>query len=273
MSNLGKMMRMRRIFDKKSGNVVMFAASHGTSTGIVLEGLEDIYNITRKAFIGGADLVFLSTGMIANNFALFKEFSEKLVALKVSASAVNYEVKNQEIQIFTIEHAIKIGVDAVVALLPFAPENEEKLISWLSVISERCYDLGMPLIAEAELPTSYSNTEEIKITESILLHLKRICRLCEELGADIIKTNWTGSERTFNEIINILSIPVIVAGGSKESDIDLLLKIEQAIKAGARGCSVGRNIFQHNNPVAITKAISAVTKNGLSAKEALELIQ
>lgn len=272
MPNLGKLMRMRRIFDKKSGNVFMFAASHGTSTGRVLKGLENVKDITRIAFNGGADLVFLSTGMITSYEKLFLDFPEKTVALKISSSAVGYELKNQEIQIFSIEHALRIGVDAVVALLPFAPENESKLISWLSVISEKCYDMGMPLIAEAELPTSYSNTEELKISEDALVHLKRICRLCAELGADIIKTNWTGSEKTFNEILNVVPVPVVVAGGSKESDIDLLIKIEQAIRAGAKGCSVGRNIFQHNNPLLITKAISAVIKDGLNAKEAIELI-
>ena len=78
MSNTGKNMRLRRIFDKKSGNVVMFAASHGTSTGVVLSGLENIESITRKAFTGGADIVFLSTGMINKNISLFEDFLENL---------------------------------------------------------------------------------------------------------------------------------------------------------------------------------------------------
>jgi fructose-bisphosphate aldolase / 2-amino-3,7-dideoxy-D-threo-hept-6-ulosonate synthase len=273
MSNSGKKMRLRRIFDKKSGNVVMFAASHGTSTGVVLSGLENIESITRKAFTGGADIVFLSTGMVNKNISLFEDFPEKSVALKLSSSGVGYEVKNQEVQIFSVEHAVKIGADAVVVLLPFSPENEVKIISWLSALSEKCYDFGMPLIAEAELPTSYSATEGIVVTEDTVKHLKRICRLSAELGADIVKTNWTGSEKTFNEIIKVLPVPVVVAGGSRESDIDLLTKIELAIKAGARGCSVGRNIFQHKNPIGITRAISAVTKDKVSAKEAISLIQ
>ena len=62
--------------------------------------------------------------------------------------------------------------------------------------------------------------------------------------------------------------PVVVAGGSRESDEDLLLKIEAALKAGAIGCSVGRNIFQHPDPEAMSRAISNVLRGKASAKEA-----
>jgi DhnA family fructose-bisphosphate aldolase class Ia len=161
----------------------------------------------------------------------------------------------------------------VVVLVPFSPENEKEIIHWLSRLCEECYELGMPLIAEAELPASYSIVEKVEITSETLEHLKRICRLCAELGADIVKTNWTGSTKTFREIIDVVPVPIVVAGGSKESELDLLEKIEMALKAGAIGCSVGRNIFQNKNPAAITKAICAVTKEGFSPKEALEFLK
>jgi len=104
-------------------------------------------------------------------------------------------------------------------------------------------------------------------------YLKKSARLCEELGADIIKSNWTGSAETFREIVKCVEVPVIVAGGSKESDEDLLTKLEQALEAGASGASIGRNIFQHSDPLKISTAISSVLRRKTSVKEALSILR
>jgi DhnA family fructose-bisphosphate aldolase class Ia len=65
-------------------------------------------------------------------------------------------------------------------------------------------------------------------------------------------------------------VPVVVAGGSRESDLDLLKKVAEARAAGAVGCSVGRNIFQHDDPAAVTAALSAVVRGTASPEQALE---
>ena len=153
-------------------------------------------------------------------------------------------------------------------------ENEPSLISWVAKLGEECNEYGIPFIAEAEYPASYEpGAEKIKYGEH-LEYLKRSARLCAELGADIIKTNWTGDADSFQKIIEVVpDMPVVVAGGSKESDEDLLTKIEEALKAGAIGCSVGRNIFQHSNPEAISKAIADVVHRRASAQEAAEALR
>ena len=90
--------------------------------------------------------------------------------------------------------------------------------------------------------------------------MRRSARLCAEVGADIVKSNWPGSAEAFREIVESVPVPVVVAGGSRESDLDLLDKLAQARSAGAIGCSVGRNIFQHDDPMAMTKAVTAVIR-------------
>jgi fructose-bisphosphate aldolase/2-amino-3,7-dideoxy-D-threo-hept-6-ulosonate synthase len=272
MFNLGKKMRLRRLFEPKTGTTFMFAISHGTAAPVVLEGLDRIKEMVRHAIKGGADVIYLSRGManyVADEFARNKT---TCFALKISASATGASIPNQEVLISSIEEAVILGADAVVALIPLAPENETQIISWVGKIGEKCYRLGMPFIAEAEYPASYApGTPKIDYGEKVE-YLKRSARLCAELGADIVKTNWTGSVSSFREIVKVAEVPVIVAGGSRESDKDLLAKIELAMNAGAVGCSVGRNIFQHRNPELMVKAISKVVHREMSAEEAYQKI-
>jgi fructose-bisphosphate aldolase/2-amino-3,7-dideoxy-D-threo-hept-6-ulosonate synthase len=94
-------------------------------------------------------------------------------------------------------------------------------------------------------------------------------RLCAELGADIVKTNWPGDAASFAKLVEATSgIPVVLAGGSRLEDHELLLRMEQAVEAGAIGCSVGRNIFMHRSPESITRALARVIRERWSADKA-----
>jgi fructose-bisphosphate aldolase/2-amino-3,7-dideoxy-D-threo-hept-6-ulosonate synthase len=266
--NVGKSLRLRRIVDSQTGTSVMFAFSHGTSAPEVLPGLEEPTRLVEAAAAGGADCVFLAPGLIeavgevANGTNLG-------VAVKVSATASRGGKPYQEILTTSIERSLELGADAVVALIPFAPENEPDVISLTASLGEACGRWGMPFIAEAEYPNSYYGTENFAETWGVP-YLKRSARLCAELGADIVKSNWTGSVDTFAEIVESVPVPVVVAGGSRVSDLDLLQNLHAAREAGAIGCSVGRNIFQHPAPERMVRAIAAVFKDGAGAQEAFD---
>ena len=162
-----------------------------------------------------------------------------------------------------------MGADGVVALLPFAPDNEPDVISLTAELGEACAQAGMPFVAEAEYPNAYYGETDYA-TEWGLPYLRRSARLCVECGADIVKSNWPGSTEAFAEIVDIVPVPVVVAGGSRESDLDLLNKVAAALDGGASGCSIGRNIFQHANPEEMTRAICAVVKRRQDPQAALE---
>ena len=96
-------------------------------------------------------------------------------------------------------------------------------------------------------------------------------RLCAELGADVIKTNWPGTEDEFAQLVEAATgLPVVLAGGSRITDEELLTRQEAAMRAGAVGCSVGRNIFMHERPEAITRALYRVIVDRWPAAQALE---
>ena len=131
----------------------------------------------------------------------------------------------------------------------------------------------MPFIAEAEFPTTYASVEALK-EQYGFEYLRRNVRLCAELGADIVKTNWPGDAESFAKLVEATSgIPVVLAGGSRLEDKELLVRMEQAVSAGAIGCSVGRNIFMHASPEAITRALSRVIRERWSAEKAYDELQ
>jgi fructose-bisphosphate aldolase/2-amino-3,7-dideoxy-D-threo-hept-6-ulosonate synthase len=266
--NIGKSMRLRRIMDSETGTTVMFAFSHGTSAPEVLPGLENPTRIVEAAASGGADCVFLAPGLIEAVGDVVTTTSLG-VAVKVSATASRGGKPYQEVLTTSIERSLELGADAVVALIPFAPENEPDVIALTATLGEACGRWGMPFIAEAEYPNSYYGTENFAESWGVP-YLKRSARLCAELGADIVKSNWTGSVETFAEIVESVPVPVVVAGGSRVSDLDLLQNLHAAHEAGAIGCSVGRNIFQHPAPERMVRAIAAVFKDGAGAQEAFD---
>jgi fructose-bisphosphate aldolase / 2-amino-3,7-dideoxy-D-threo-hept-6-ulosonate synthase len=152
-------------------------------------------------------------------------------------------------------------------MMQLIPENEEAVIRLIAEYGEECERLGMPYIVEAELPGAYQANDWMP--EDPVSYLRRACRLAEELGADIIKTNWPGTADGFASILAAVTKPVIVAGGPRIADSQLLEIIDQAMRAGAIGASVGRNIFQSADPVQATANIAAVVHDRTPAESVL----
>ena len=268
----GKALRMRRIIDATSGTTVMFAFSHGTSAPTVMPGIERAEPMISAAARGGATCVFVGAGMAHAVVPVVDHHPSLGIVLKITATASRGEPKYQEVATSSVEHAARLGADAVVALLPFAPGTEAQVIAITGRIGEECDRLGIPFIAEAEYPNAYYGEANFADDWGVE-YLKRSARLCTELGADVIKSNWTGSASTFAEIVESVPVPVVVAGGSKESLLDLLTKLAAAREAGAVGCSVGRNVFQSTDPEGVTRAICAVVREGASPDDALAALR
>jgi len=177
------------------------------------------------------------------------------------------------VQIADVEEALRLGADAVVLFTALGGDTEAGMIEILAGVGRECEALGMPFIAEAEFPTTYASVEALK-EQYGFEYLRRNVRLCAELGADIVKTNWPGDPESFGKLVEATSgIPVVLAGGSRLEDKELLWRMEQAVAAGAIGCSVGRNIFMHTSPEAISRALSRVIRERWSANKAYDALQ
>jgi DhnA family fructose-bisphosphate aldolase class Ia len=98
-------------------------------------------------------------------------------------------------------------------------------------------------------------------------------RIGAELGADIIKANYTGSIESFKTVVESCPVPVVIAGGPKcKTSEEILQTTHDAIAAGATGLSIGRNVFQHENPTLIVQALSAIVHKNANVQEALKIL-
>ena len=268
--SVGKAMRMKRVIDT-AGVSVICALDHGMTAPTFLEPLADIEQRTKEAVAGGANVIMMSKGMIGQAVDAFSPTTS--LALLLSASANPGEARPAVIQIAQVEEASRLGADAVVLFTALGGENEAAMIRILSEVGRESALLGVPLIAEAEFPTTYASVEELSGRYGFE-YLRRSVRLCAELGADIVKTNWPGDEDSFGKLVRAVNgVPVVLAGGSRVEDAELLRRMECAMQAGAIGCSVGRNIFMHRSPQAITRALSRVIRDRWPARKALTQLE
>jgi DhnA family fructose-bisphosphate aldolase class Ia len=267
---VGKAMRMKRVIDA-AGVSVICALDHGMTSPQFLEPLADIVTRTREAVAGGANVIMMSKGMVRIAEPAFS--STTSLALLLSASANPERGEPEVVQIAEVEEASRLGADAVVLFTALAGQSEPGMIRTLASVGRSCETLDIPFIAEAEFPTTYSSVDELKNRYGFE-YLRRNVRLCGELGADIIKTNWPGDEASFRKLADAANgIPVVLAGGSRLQDEELLNRMESAMSAGAIGCSVGRNIFMHRSPEAITRALSRVIRERWTAGKAMAELQ
>ena len=269
-TSVGKAMRLKRVIDPEGVSVIC-ALDHGMTSPTFLEPLADITQRTREAVAGGSNVIMMSRGMIRIAVDAFSPTTS--LALLLSASASPDGDRPQIVQIADVEEALTLGADAVVLFTALGGDTEAGMIDILSAVGRECSMLGMPFIAEAEFPTTYATVEELK-QQYGFEYLRRNVRLCAELGADIVKTNWPGDQDSFGKCVEAANgIPVVLAGGSRLEDAELLTRMEQAMAAGAIGCSVGRNIFMHANPEAITRALSRVIRERWTAEKALDALR
>jgi DhnA family fructose-bisphosphate aldolase class Ia len=263
-------MRMKRVIDS-AGVSVICALDHGMTSPQFLEPLADIATRTAEAVAGGANVIMMSKGMIRIAEPAFSPTTS--LALLLSASANPEKGEPEVVQIAEVEEASRLGADAVVLFTALGGPSEPGMIRALAAIGRGCETLGIPLIAEAEFPTTYASVDELKDRYGFE-YLRRNVRLCGELGADIIKTNWPGDEASFRKLVEAANgIPVVLAGGSRLEDDELLRRMEAAMTVGAIGCSVGRNIFMHRSPEAITRALSRVIRERWTANKAMDALR
>jgi fructose-bisphosphate aldolase / 2-amino-3,7-dideoxy-D-threo-hept-6-ulosonate synthase len=266
-ASTGKAIRMNRLIQTETNTCLICAIDHGMTSPQFLDGLYNTTARVREAITGGANVLMLGRGVAKESAHLFQR--DTSLAMMLTASAAGRPSGALITPIGSVEEALRCGADAVVVYVALGGDNEVDTIMHLSQIGEACELLGMPFIAEAEYPNAYQSLNEMSHAYGPE-YLKRNARLCAEMGADIVKVNWSGDQRSFGEIIRACRRPVVLAGGSLLSDEELLSRMAQARDVGAVGCSVGRNIFQHQRPEAITRAISHIFRDQWPPAQALE---
>ncbi len=264
MSDVGKKIRIERILDRNSGNTVIVPMDHGLSMGPI-EGLEDMPKTINAVAEGGANAVVIHKGIVPFGHRGYGK--DVGLIIHMSGSTSLSPDPNEKVLVCTVEEAIKLGADAVSVHINVGSRTEAQQIKVLGEVSKTCEEWGMPLLA-----MMYPRGEGINQFDEKAVALA--ARVGAELGADIVKTNFTGDVESFRRVTRGCPVPVVVAGGPKmKNEEDLLKMVEMAIEGGARGVAIGRNVFQAENPTKMTRAISMIVHENASAKEALEFLK
>ena len=262
---LGKSIRMERIMDRNSQKTIIVPLDHGVTVGPI-DGLLDMSETVNKIAEGGANAVLGHIGLpLYGHRHKGKDIG---LILHLSASTVLNPVDpNDKVLVNTVQRAVKMGADGVSVHVNIGSDNESKQLEILGMVAGECLEWGMPLLAMM-YPRGDGLTEDEKSANMV----KFAARVGAELGADIIKTYYTGDPDSMREVVKGCPAPVVIAGGSKLGDEETLNMIKGAMDAGCQGLSVGRNVFQHQNPEKLVQATCAIVHEDRSVKEALEIL-
>jgi fructose-bisphosphate aldolase/2-amino-3,7-dideoxy-D-threo-hept-6-ulosonate synthase len=257
----GKAARLDRI--GTGGRHLIVPMDHGITLGAV-KGLKDIESTIDAVTQGGADAILTQRG-IAPRVHDNKNDAGYIVHLNGSTSIGPDE--NDKRPTGTVEDAIRAGADAVSFHINVGSQHEPDQISQLADLTSEADRFGVPVLA-----MTYARGHDVRDDEPepFSEDLGHAVRLGEELGADVIKTAYSGTPDTFEHVVESTRLPVVIAGGSKGTDEETLDMVRGAMDAGAAGVSMGRSIFQHDDPESITEAVAAVVHDDASAEEAVE---
>ncbi len=167
----------------------------------------------------------------------------------------------------TVEQAVQAGAGAVICSLFLEEDHDRRRetenVRLFSEVVRQKERLGVPLIGEA-----YVVEHKERTPDQVHAKVKRVSRIMAELGADLVKTFYTGDR--FHEIVANTPVPIFTIGAEKlDRDLDVLIKASDSVQQGARGVIFGRNIFMADNPPKMIQALNAVINDGVAPEEAL----
>jgi DhnA family fructose-bisphosphate aldolase class Ia len=274
-----KSFRLNRLFNPKSGNCFDVAIDHGFfNEASFLKGIEDIKKSVHTLVEADPDAIQLTVGQAHYLQSLPGKHKPSLVLRTDVANVYGTELPRTLFSRMIedpVYQAIRLDAVCVVVNLfriPGEPEVTDQCIMNILKIKPECDKYGMPLMIEPLVfqPNSLKGGYMVDGDEQKIVPL---VRQAVELGADIIKADPTDDVSIYHKVVQAAGdIPVLVRGGGGVPDEEILKRTEALMHQGARGIVYGRNVIQHRNPAAMTKALLAVVHDGVSAQEALKML-
>jgi len=260
--NLGKSIRIERIIDRKSKRTIIIPMDHGLTLGTI-KGLENLAEMVDKVALGGANAVLMHSGMVG---AGHRKYGKDIGLIIHLSGATNLAPDpNRKVLVCSVERALKMGADAVSIHINIGADEEPEMLQDAHLTIEAAREWGVPILA-----MMYPRGKKIRDeNDSEVVNIA--VRAGAELGADIVKTNYTGDIESFKYIVKSVHIPVIIAGGPKMDTIqDLLQLVYDSIQAGGAGVAFGRNVFQFEDPTKLVSAIAKIVHKNYTVDEVIK---
>jgi len=256
---IGKDIRIERIINRNTGRAVIVPMDHGFSMGQI-DGLLDMTKTISEVSDGGANAIVLHKGMVKRGHRRHGRDIGLIIHLSGSTS-LNPDPDDKVI-VCTVEEAVALGADAVSIHINLGAPNESRMLESAGLIVKDCNRWGMPLLVMI-----YPRGKGIDpFSPQAIGHCVRVA---EELGADLIKTNYPGSSEAFRKIVNACSVPIFIAGGEKTGDLESLKIIRDSVEVGGAGVCVGRNAFQRDDTRGFVRALCKVVHEKMDPAQAL----
>lgn len=262
--HIGKAIRLERIFNRETQRTIIVPLDHGVSVGPIY-GLVDMKKTVDDVVRGGANAVLMHKGLVRCGHR--QRGRDVGLVIHLSASTSLSPTPNHKVLVSGVEDAIRLGADAVSVHVNLGDPSESVMLQDLGRISSEAGNWGIPVLAMV-----YARGPKIEneFDPEIVAHC---ARAGEELGADVVKVPYTGDPESFSRVVDGCCVPVVIAGGPKmNSTRDFLQVVQESCEAGGAGLSVGRNIFQHEDPTALVRALDAIVHHDVPAEEAATML-
>lgn len=275
-----KTARLNRLFHPKSHRCFDVAIDHGFFNEFsFLSGIENLDQAIHTLVEAAPDAIQLTIGQAPILQALPGRHKPSLVLRTDVANVYGKELPKTLFSRMIenpVEQALRLDATCVVVNLfriPNQPEVSDQCIQNILKIKPECDRYGMPLMIE---PLVFQSNEKAGgyMVDGDLQKILPLVRQAVELGADIIKSDPTDDVSVYHKVVEIAGrIPVLVRGGGKAPDQEILERTEALIKQGVHGIVYGRNVIQHEHPAGMTKALMAIVHDGATAAEAANFLK
>jgi len=274
-----KQYRLNRLFNAKSGRCFDVAVDHGffNQPGF-LQGIEDMRVVIKTLVDAAPDAIQLTLGQARNLQEVQGRFKPSLVLRTDVANIYGKVLPESRFSLMieeTMLQAVRYDAACVCVNLfqiPGAPEVHEQCVENILRLKPQADYYGMPMMIEPLVfqENSVAGGYMVNGDETAITHL---VRQAVELGADIVKADPTDDVSVYHKVVAAASgIPILVRGGGRVSDKEILERTQGLLAQGAAGIVYGRNVIQHPNPKGITQALMAMVHDNASVDEALKLV-
>lgn len=274
-----KQNRLNRLFNAKSGRCFDVAIDHGffNQPGF-LTGIEHMERAVETVVRAGPDAVQLTTGQARHLQKIPGRQKPSLVLRTDVANVYGRELPLEALSAMIAEPALQaVRLDAACLCvnlfqIPDAAGVTNQCIENICALKLESDHYGMPMMVE---PLVFRPNSEAGgyMVDGDLVKIQHLVRQAVELGADVIKADPTDDVSVYHKVVEAAGgVPVLVRGGGKAPDKEILARTEELIKQGASGIVYGRNVVQHANPARMVAALMAIVHDGATAKQAAELL-
>jgi class I fructose-bisphosphate aldolase len=265
--------RLNRLFHPTSGRSLSIAVDHGTpGEPDLLEGIEDMEPVIDALVEADPDALLLTPGQ-AELLQRRPGRGKPALVLRVDTGNVfGREIPERPASwMYPDAVGIAVRLDAACVIVnlqdsPGQPSLRETCVENVMRLRGECDRANMPLMVE---PVPMAPNQAGYDVHRDAERLRGLVRQATELGADLIKCDPLPDAADFARVVRNARVPVLVRGGGRITDAELMEITQTVLDAGALGLVYGRNVIQHDDPAAMTRALAALVHEGVGAQAAL----